>query len=300
MYILRRGSNEKLVGVLKAWLTDIGGPAPELAAGNVFDQRTFEAVVAFQRRVGLTSDGMVGPTTWGAVGREVGKRYWAMRALHELPSWLRNLVTRKGEVVGAMALDPTTFLSMYMQEYMGASGTQADGLIGLLRAIELDPDVRDIRWAAYMLATVKHECADTWQPIEEYGKGAGRPYGNPVTVMDSKGVSYTNAYYGRGYVQLTHKANYEKLGNLLTARGLMPRELLLTNPQKALDPKIAYAIMSIGMREGLFTGEALEDHIHGATCDYKHARKIINGLDQWERISGHARRFETILMASVR
>jgi Putative peptidoglycan binding domain len=51
--------------------------------------------------------------------------------------------------------------------------SQVEGLEHLLAFIELDPDVTDIRWGAYMMAAVKWECADTWQPIEEGGKGAG-------------------------------------------------------------------------------------------------------------------------------
>ncbi len=89
--------------------------------------------------------------------------------------------------------------------------TQA-GLLRLLECLPQDPEVTDARWAAYMLATVKHECADTWRPIEEYGKGKGRPYGTPVTVTAPDGTQYVNAYYGRGFVQLTWKLNYDKMG----------------------------------------------------------------------------------------
>jgi hypothetical protein len=34
------------------------------------------------------------------------------------------------------------------------------GQEAILGFLEQDPDVADVRWAAYMLATVKHECAD--------------------------------------------------------------------------------------------------------------------------------------------
>jgi hypothetical protein len=62
----------------------------------------------------------------------------------------------------------------------------------LLSGLGEDPDVTDIRWAVYMLATVRHECANTWRPIEEYGKGQGRPYGQPTVVTDQNGTQYTN------------------------------------------------------------------------------------------------------------
>ncbi len=54
-----------------------------------------------------------------------------------------------------------------------------------------------------MLATAYWETAQTMEPIEEYGKGAGRPYGEPDPATEQ-------TYYGRGYVQLTWLPNYEK------------------------------------------------------------------------------------------
>ena len=50
------------------------------------------------------------------------------------------------------------------------------------------------------MSTVKHECPNTWRPIEEFGKGAGRD-GKPVTVIDDGGHSVGNIYCGRGFVQ---------------------------------------------------------------------------------------------------
>ena len=32
-----------------------------------------------------------------------------------------------------------------------------------------DPKLDDPRWAAYMLATVKLECANRWKPVTEFG-----------------------------------------------------------------------------------------------------------------------------------
>ena len=122
----------------------------------------------------------------------------------------------------------------FFNEYKKAFNTkltqgQVDGLESILNSIEQDPDITDVRWAAYMMATVKHECADKWQPIEEYGKGRGRRYGNPVAVKGSDGKQYTNVYYGRGYVQLTWDYNYKSLS---TAIGL--NDSLYINPALAL------------------------------------------------------------------
>lgn len=191
-----------------------------------------------------------------------------------------------------MKFDRQKFLDAYTAAFGAPNGSKQAGLEALLAAAEADTEITDIRWLAYMFATVKHECADTWKPIEEYGKGKGHKYGNPVTVTDPEGKSFTNVYYGRGYVQLTWDYNYRNMGKVLANR-------LLYEPSLALDADVAYGIMSYGMRNGSFTGAKLSRFISGDTCDYVNARKIINGLDQAERIAGYAQKLEQVLRASV-
>ena len=202
-HVLVRGTKSETVSTLKYWLNLVVTPNPSLSAGRDFDQPTFDAVVKFQIVQGLHPDGKVGADTWGRLGREVGKRDLPLEFIASLPLFLKRLVTGKPQVQGAMAFDPSIFLGMFMKEFGVLNQNQVEGLEQLLAFIELDPDVTDIRWAAYMMATVKWECADTWQPIEEGGKGAGHPYGVRVKVKDGAGKEYTNTYYGRGYVQLT-------------------------------------------------------------------------------------------------
>jgi len=129
---------------------------------------------------------------------------------------------------------------------------------------------------AYILATVQHETAGTFLPIEEYGKGRGRAYGALVL---------GNVYYGRGYVQLTWLQNYkvmtEKLGIDLVAY-----------PEKALEKEIALKIMFIGMDEGLFTGKKLSQYFNEVCEDPISARKIINGKDKAKQIAELYRNFK--------
>ncbi len=187
-----------------------------------------------------------------------------------------------------------------MTAYRGAFPTptlgdaSAEGLNSLVESLVEDPDVTDIRWAAYMLATVKHECANTWRPIEEFGKGQGRAYGQPTVVTDQNGTQYTNTYYGRGFVQLTWRMNYDKIGQAL---GL--GNGLVLHPEHALEPATAYRIMSYGMRHGSFTGKGLSNYIQGDACDYFNARRIINALDQADRIQGYAQTLESVLQAKT-
>lgn len=182
-----------------------------------------------------------------------------------------------------MKFDREKFVFLYINQYGELKPSQLSGLQMLIDVLSLDEDVTDLRWAAYMLATVKHECAGTWQPIAEYGKGAGRKYGTP----DEHG----RVYYGRGYVQLTWKENYQAMSKVC---GLD----LVASPDSAMVPHIAYRIMSHGMRRGSFTGVGLGTYIYNDHCDYLHARKIINGMDCAEKIAGYATAIETMLRAA--
>jgi len=182
------------------------------------------------------------------------------------------------------AIDKTKFLSLYRDEWGEPKQPAKDGLLFLLQSLEQDETITDIRHAAYMLATVRHECQRTWRPIEEYGKGSGRKYGLPA--------KNGKVYYGRGYVQLTWAENYQAMGQALGVD-------LYGKPELACNPDIAYKIMSRGMRKGSFTGVKLSTYINGEECDYPHARKIINGMDCAEMIAGYAVEFERMLRQSI-
>jgi predicted chitinase len=135
----------------------------------------------------------------------------------------------------------------------------------ILDAWEKRPDLTDKRWLAYMLATAKWETAHTMKPIEEYGHGAGHEYGEPDPETGK-------TYYGRGYVQLTWKANYAKMSGITGVD-------LVYHPELALDPKCAALIMFEGMKGGLFTGVGLPRYFSLSTDDPVSARRIINGID---------------------
>ncbi len=135
-----------------------------------------------------------------------------------------------------------------------------------------------------MLATVKHECADTWAPVYEAGRGQGHDYGTPDAETGQ-------TYYGRGYVQITHKDNYRRIGNAIGID-------LVTMPGQALEVDVAYEIMALGMIKGLFTGRKLVDYLNTARSDYMGARAIINGQDRAQMIAGYADLFDQILKFS--
>jgi predicted chitinase len=128
-----------------------------------------------------------------------------------------------------------------------------------------------------MLATAHHETDRTMQPIREYGRGKNRPYG----VVDPE---TGQAYYGRGYVQLTWRDNYAKMGKLCGAD-------LVKTADLALRADYAAIIMFEGMIAGSFTGKKLAKYFDPTTEDWVNARRIINGLDKANAIAAYGKAY---------
>lgn len=79
---------------------------------------------------------------------------------------------------------------------------------------------------------------------------------------------WRDGYFGRGHIQLTHKANYDRFG--------------LTDPAQAMDPKTSAHIAVQGMSRGMFTGRKLSDYVFPDALDAspsKNPRRIVNGTD---------------------
>lgn len=142
-----------------------------------------------------------------------------------------------------------------------------------------------VGWLAYGLATAWHEAQ--LKPVEEWGKGAGKAYGK----INSTG----KAPYGRGLVQLTWHANYERADKELVLNGA-----LVKNYDLALDPHIAVQILVRGMEKGWFTGKSMGSYIgagRGAVKEFTEARRIINGTDKAAMIAGYAEKLQDALAA---
>jgi putative chitinase len=126
--------------------------------------------------------------------------------------------------------------------------------------------MKDRRWLAYMLATVYHECAKRMWPIEEYGQGQGKEYGEPDSETGQ-------TYYGRGFVQLTWRENYANASKALSLTGDRDLEW---HAERALDCLIAARVLFRGMAEGWFRNAKLGDYFNSGTDDPVGARNIIN------------------------
>jgi predicted chitinase len=83
---------------------------------------------------------------------------------------------------------------------------------------------------AYALATIEHETAGTFEPIDEFkGRKSARRLG----------YEGGTAYFGRGFIQLTHARNYKKMGERIGMG-----DALVKNPELASDPVIAAKVLA--------------------------------------------------------
>lgn len=168
---------------------------------------------------------------------------------------------------------------------------QFSGMKATLAAFDKWASSVDLRYICYALATQYHETAATMQPIEEYGHGRGRAYGVPAG-------PWHVVYDGRGDVQLTWEANYKHATDRLRALNIITADVdLEKNPELAMQPDIAAAIMIFGMIEGWFTGKKLSDYFSATADDASNARRIINGTDCAEKIADYYDHFVDAVQA---
>ncbi|HYD90363.1 MAG TPA: hypothetical protein VEA37_02625 [Flavobacterium sp.] len=131
---------------------------------------------------------------------------------------------------------------------------------------------KDLRWLAYILATVYHETDKKMVPVKEYG---GEKY------LKSKAYY---PYYGRDLVHTTWLVNYKKV-KVFTGIDVV------SNPDLIADLNIAAKVAIEFMNKGYYTGKKLADYFNDKKEDWLNARRIINGLDKATLISGYGKEF---------
>lgn len=184
------------------------------------------------------------------------------------------------------------------------SQSQVDGMNAILDACP--PDLSTDR-LAYCLATPVVETANTMQPIKEYGGAAyfRRMYDiqgdRPAKAKELGNLKPGDGalFCGRGYVQITGRANYAKATARLRALGYLPAGSdLEAAPDLAMHPDVAAAILFVGMSEGWFTGKRLADYFGAGKTDAVGARRIINGQDRAAEIAADWGYMRTALIAA--
>ncbi|MEQ1875593.1 MAG: peptidoglycan-binding protein [Bdellovibrionia bacterium] len=253
--LLKTGSKGQEVNFLQEKLRANGHA---IRVTGVFDEATKKAVMAFQNARGLTADGTVGPKTWAAL--EAG----SVKTLKCGP------VEVLLENVFRMCPDaPRGNIEKHLPEILAHLEK---------RGLAKEPIVR------LAIATVYTETR-SFVPLSEFPskyntKAGGAPF---ALYDDRKDLGNTGApdgerFRGRGFIQLTGRANYKTFG---AALGID----LVKNPERANEPGIAAAVLCeyLKKREALFT-QALESD------DLAKARKLVNGgshgLDVFEASFG--------------
>lgn len=146
----------------------------------------------------------------------------------------------------------------------------------------------DLRYLAYMMATVLRECGAGMSPVRE---GFARTDAIARAYVARQGYRYARpeangqVYYGRGLVQLTWGNNYRNMDAIFGDTNLYD------SPDDALKLPIAIRIMFEGMTRGTFTTHKLSQYFNDTATDWLNARKIINGLDHAQLIASNAKIF---------
>ena len=185
--------------------------------------------------------------------------------------------------IGITSLEPMLACSIY-ESYVCGPSLSMNGLYDfsnrestiaaiksecILKGLDLKPQI------AYVLATVDHETKHTFKPVRE-----AYWLSNPDAHLKKHHPEYY-PYYGRGFVQLTWKLNYEKYGQLTGMD-------LVKSPDSALDPGVSLFILVHGFKTGGFTGRKLEDYINATRTDFFNARRCINYLNRADDIAALA------------
>lgn len=249
MIILKEGSTGDEVIHLQSKLKSAGFDS--VTVDGDFGPKTTTAVIAFQKSKGLSADGVVGKQTLDALGLTIA--------------------TTKGDpgpsVTGEVTLEMVS--KMFPLTPVGNIRTN---LPFVLKALD-DDSLGDKNMVLMALGTIRAETA-SFRPISEgisrFNTSAG---GHPFNLYDNRsdlgnqGAPDGANFKGRGFVQLTGRANYTQF-----SKELNMGDKLVTQPDLANDPKIAAQLLSRFLKD---KEAAIRRAL--ANNDLKTARRLVNG-----------------------
>ena len=175
---------------------------------------------------------------------------------------------------------------------------QVDGMTALLDAGADLP----LHHMANVLAQVRRETGGGMAPIKEtvmpWHKNRHPTDKEVIGRLDRayaagklkwvKAPYWRDGWFGRGQIQITHRANYAKFG--------------ITDPQDALRMDVSARVAVQGMRDGMFTGKRLSDYRFPGALDNPpgtNPRRIVNGPDGSDaEVAGFHRQFAAALTAA--
>lgn len=211
-----------------------------------FGPGTDAAVIAFQRSEGLLADGVVGPRTAAKLG---------LLDAPAIPSVL-----------------PGVTVQMVSHMFPGTPVRNIERHLPAVLEALVQPKLTEKSMVLMALATIRAETA-AFLPIDE---GRSRfntsPHGHPFDLYDNRqdlgntGPPDGERYRGRGFIQLTGRANYRQHG---TAIG---EPDLVDNPERANGPDVAARLLASFIK-------AHELRIKSALLvgNLAAARKLVNG-----------------------
>ncbi len=243
--VLRRGANGSAVERLQRALAAAGfNPG---AVDGRFGPATEAALIAFQRAHGLLADGICGPMAWARLdGEEVGTPRDATA---------RVTVEVVADMFPYTRLDP---IARNLPEVLAA--LRRFGLV-------------ETPMVLMALATIRAE-TETFEPVDELpSRFNTSPSGHLFDLYDNRtnlgnrGRPDGERFKGRGFIQLTGRANYAHTGRLV---GLGSR--LELEPELAGEPGKASAILAafLAARRQPIKEALLEN-------DPARARRLVNG-----------------------
>ena len=175
------------------------------------------------------------------------------------------------------------FFDKYREEFGSISQRLVDALNEFNSEVVQIHDWFTLNEWAYIYATVYYETAFSFECVRESPKRSEE--------WRKKNFRYY-PYYGRGYVQITWKWNYETFSKLLDLD-------LVNKPDLALNPDTGFKILAIGCKRGLFTGKKVSDYTTKSGFDAVGARRVINSTDKATLIAMHYNKFLEILKKST-
>lgn len=216
-------------------------------ADGDFGLGTESAVIAFQKSVGLTPDGVAGEKTLTALG------------LSATPVYTESTDRFTVDIVGRMfPATPIKNIQTHLPQVLAALKKS---------------NLADREMILMALGTIRAE-TEGFVPISEgiskYNTApGGRPFGKYDfrTDIGNNGTGDGDKYKGRGFIQLTGKENYKSIGQKL---GLGMK--LVENPDLANDSTVAADILAmfLKVKEAIVRQDL-------AKSDLAAARKRVNG-----------------------
>ena len=175
-----------------------------------------------------------------------------------------------------------TFFDEVRKKFGPLSQSQVDGFVVLLNSTNGLP----LMSQAYILATAWHETGKAMQPVyEKWGPTAAQKSYEGKKALGNTIAGDGFRYRGRGYVQITGRANYLKASNVVGVD-------LVASPDRTLEPLIAAKIIIDGMTRGWFTGKKLADY-----KSFVDMRRVVNGTDRASLIAEYAAKFTNAILA---